>query len=99
MKYTAKNIIITSDLVYEGQGLGISYFCDDKPAVLLLSDMQLLNHLSDIGLVVIDRSIMTAYGASLLEDYMRRHLNKDLAKALVANYLNSRTVKPENTSI
>lgn len=94
MKYTPKDIIITSELAYEGEGIGIGYLCEDKPAVLLLSDRLLLNHLSNIGLVVNDGSVMTAYAKVSIEDYLRRHLDKELAKAIVANYLNNRTTKP-----
>lgn len=95
---TPNQITITSDVAYELQGLTIPYFAENAAGILILSNEQVMDLMHEISYVVDKKNarIETAYGWTDLSQYMDKHLDNDLAKCIVAEYLNTSTDKSGN---
>lgn len=96
---TPDQITITSDLVYEGCGLPMTYEIKGKPCFIFFSDEQIMKGLLVFRRIqsfnIEERSVVTIYGFFYqFDQYVRLNLDKELAAALLSVHLNDRATKP-----
>lgn len=95
---TPDQISITSDLVYEGCGLAMTYTIEGKPEFIFLSDEQIMQGLlrgkriQSFNLKA--RSVVTLHGFFYrFDEYVRLNLDKGLATNLLVDHINNQTDK------